>query len=221
MHNQRMFSLAAIAGILGATVLLTGIALSIAFYRGPSREPYSLLNHFISELGWARHTHMAWAFNGSLIVGAVLLAPLVYALGRSVGTRLGRAGAGTGLFTLLAGAAVGLVPMDHLRPHLAVALIFFLGWLAMACAFTMAFWLDGAGRFPHHLVVAGALSVVLCAVFLALPKGRVLTAFEHPETLQRPRVWLLAVAEWAVFGSMVAWMMLAARWLWERRRADV
>ena len=213
--SSRTAALAAIAALLGAAIVLSGIAVAIAAYNECNRVPYCFLNHFISELGWARISPMAWAFNGAIVLGDLLFAPLLYALGRHVGTRLGYAGMGLGFFTVLAGAAVGILPLDHVKPHLSAAVLFFLGWLGTVSLFTIAFQ---TGKFPRHLVIAGIVAILLCAVFLALPKSDVLKAIEHPATFRRPPVWWLAVVEWAVFVSMLVWMIITARFLWRTTR---
>ena len=78
-HNYAYLRLA------GATLVIFCSLVAALFYIGPDWEPYSLLNHFISELGEVGVFPLAWLFNLGLIAGGLLLIPFSLGLGLSLG----------------------------------------------------------------------------------------------------------------------------------------
>ena len=70
-----------LSGFLALTVLVAGALTTAIPYRGKEGESYSVLNHFISELGEVGVSAFALLFNTSLILGGLALA--VFMLGLS------------------------------------------------------------------------------------------------------------------------------------------
>nr|MBN1229909.1 hypothetical protein [Anaerolineae bacterium] len=52
-----------LAGFAGSGIILLGCLISGLAYTGRTGESYSLLNHFISELGELRYSELALVFN--------------------------------------------------------------------------------------------------------------------------------------------------------------
>jgi hypothetical membrane protein len=79
LQNPTLFQILSFAGaasaILGA--LIAGLA-----YRGRQNERYSILNHFISELGEVGISRLAWVFNLGLILCGLCLLPASLSLDR-------------------------------------------------------------------------------------------------------------------------------------------
>lgn len=50
-------------GLAGAALVAACSLAAALAYAGPDGEPYSLLNHFISELGEVGVSPLAWLFN--------------------------------------------------------------------------------------------------------------------------------------------------------------
>ena len=71
-------------GWMGSLVILLGSLLSGLVYSGKSSEKYSILNHYISELGEIGVAKRAWAFNTGMIVGGTLFLPFIAGLGLSL-----------------------------------------------------------------------------------------------------------------------------------------
>ena len=98
------------SGSSGVALILLGAIASGLSYQGRTGEPYSLLNHFVSELGDTRYAARAWAFNAGLLLGGLLLT--VFMLGVTARVRgsfrylFGLAA----LITGVAGTLVGLLP---------------------------------------------------------------------------------------------------------------
>ncbi len=59
----------------GTGVNVLAVACAGLSYRDTTGERYSLLNHFISELGELAVSRGAWAFNGSLALAGLLFLP--------------------------------------------------------------------------------------------------------------------------------------------------
>ena len=85
-------------------------------YRGKAGERFSLLNHFISELGEVGVSRGAWAFNGGLALTGLLLLPFVVHLGIVLGGVLGWGGAFFAAAATGGVAAVGIFPMNNRKP---------------------------------------------------------------------------------------------------------
>ena len=75
------------SGAAGAGIILAGSLVAALFYRGRLGEAYNPLNHFVSELGEVGISAAAWAFNGGLLIGGVLLVVFLLGLRRRIGGR--------------------------------------------------------------------------------------------------------------------------------------
>ena len=103
-----------ITGLAGAGISALGMLVAAFGYTGRTGERYSLLNHFISELGELAYSDLAWAFNGGLFLGGLLLT--IFMLGTAVhlGGWFGYIFGLAGFITGVSGALVGIFPMDNL-----------------------------------------------------------------------------------------------------------
>jgi len=197
-------------GVLGALAIASGVLLATSFHQGS----YSVFNHFISELGWLKHSKMAWPFGACLFLGGLLCAPAVWRTGMSLGTRCGMAGAALGAFAALSGAAVGLVPMDWIVPHTVVAFMYFSGWLLASLLFAASLLRgreDKAGRALGLLCLASSLAslaFIAVAAYVGaqlVPSGDLKLFLSVLESYQRPDYWPVAIMEWLVLASSGAW----------------
>ena len=75
--------LAACAGIVGAGAIGIGSVVTAIVYRGADGEPYSPLNHFVSELGELAQSELAGVFNAGLMVGGICFAVFMSGLAAS------------------------------------------------------------------------------------------------------------------------------------------
>ena len=57
------------AGLIGSGAIALGSLLTALAYHGRAGEAYSVLNHFVSELGEVGVAPLAWAFNTGLFLG--------------------------------------------------------------------------------------------------------------------------------------------------------
>jgi hypothetical membrane protein len=206
--------LASRAGIVGASVIGVSSFAAAAVYRSADGEPYSPLNHFVSELGELGQSALAGVFNLGLIVGGVCFAVFMSGLAASRPGWLRLLAGGVGVVAGFGGALVGVFPMNHLAQHSLAAMTFFnLGWIAVGLA-SLDFVVTRDPRFPRWLALVGLVTVAAFIGFLR-ELGTNTTAsgrLASPEV--RPEVWALTTLEWLTIACIVGWVLLVgASWL--------
>lgn len=200
-------------GLTGSGVITLGIMISALAYRGRRGERYSLLNHFISELGEAGVSPAAWAFNTGMILGGLLLVFFILGLGQALGGVLGLLSLLAGLTATLSAALVGVFPMNNLKPHVWAAMTYFRSGLVMVVLFGVAILFQP----PQAQVISpwanllSLLAVACYASFLFLSGHKssddeVAVNLDPSVVPERPRIWLLTVLEWSVFFSTMIWL---------------
>lgn len=203
-----------VVGLLGCLLAVAGALIAGTAYRGKQGEPYSLLNHFISELGERCVSKRAWAFNWGLILCGILLLPATINLGLTLQSLWAKIGMVFGLITALSLSLVGVFSMDRLKPHGIAAVTFFRAGLLMVFFFTLAFAFQPVDYqvFPRWLALAGLPAIVAFATFLVLMGKASKTKDQplEPEERKRPRVWRMAISEWAIFVTIVFWFLMSA-----------
>jgi hypothetical membrane protein len=206
--------LAACAGILGGAAIGAGSVVTAAVYRGKHGQPYSPLNHFVSELGELAQSDLARVFNASLIVGGLCFAVFMsgFAASRPGGLRL--LAGGVGVVAGVGGSFVGVFPMDFARHHGIAATTFFnLGWIAVGLA-SVDLMVNRDPRFPRWLAVVGAATVAAFIGFLREQAAYAVAIRNGADPEARPAVWALTALEWLTIIGIVGWVMLVgASWL--------
>jgi hypothetical membrane protein len=142
-------------GLIGVAIALGASLLTAIAYSGPDGEPYSPINHTVSELGERGVSELAWFFNTALIAGGILIA--LYMAGRALAAA-DRGGRGFGILGVVAGlsmALVGVFPVHFIEGHLVAAMLAFLSILVAAIWF--AAW-DFLGSAPYPRWLAGSRS---------------------------------------------------------------
>ena len=157
------------AGIVGTAILASGITLAIRAHTNDPANPFLLRNRFVSELGWVARSPLARVFNVSITLGALLFAPVLHALRSRSRTRLGLLAERLGIASIVAASGVGLCPMDKLKPHFVVTLIFFCTWPVAVALFTIVFWRDRTSRESKLLVPVGVDALHSCLLLLIWP----------------------------------------------------
>ncbi len=201
-------------GLVGVAIIVLAIVYSSLRYRGKQGERFSLLNHFISELGERGVSQGAWAFNAGLILGGVAATVFVIGLGIAFGSVLGWLGTVAGIVTTLGVTAVGIFPMDNLNAHVVAASTYFRAGLAMVFFFGLAILFQPAGRtfVPAMTNLLSLLAFLAYGSFLLLPAmkkpgPKPANPLDPQQVTERPKIWALPVLEWAVFFSTVAWLL--------------
>lgn len=199
-------------GIVGCALIVVAVLIAGIIYRGNQGEPYSPLNHYVSELGRQGFSQGAWIFNAAMIASGVMFIPFVIGLGLKLGSRWGYAGmiAGIGAGAMCAG--VGIFPMNHLSGHIFSAVWFFRLGLLTVSLFGIAILLQkrGAERIPKAAAAVSLLAALAYASFIVL--GRLddatgMTTLNPDIFASRPGFWLMPFLEWLVFASTVLWFL--------------
>jgi hypothetical membrane protein len=202
-----------IFGFAGTGLVILAVFYPALVYRGKGGERYSLLNHFISELGEVGVSRGAWFFNTGLLLGGLALLPYIIGLGISFGSLLGWLGTTAGIIAVLGVAAVGIFPMNNLKPHTIAAMTYFRAGLVMVLFFGLAILFQSAGRrvFPPAANLLSLLAFLAYGTFLTLPgirakKEKPANPLDPEQRPERPQIWALPALEWMVFFSTIAWL---------------
>ena len=205
-------------GLAGSLFIIISMLIAGLVYRGKQDEEYSILNHFISELGEVGVSRLAALFNWGLIVGGLVLIPFLVGMGLALGSLWGKIALIVGIWTALSCAAVGIFPMNHMKSHSWVAMSYFRSGLVTVLLFSIAVFTQSPEFeiIPKLSNLAGLLSVMCYAVFLFIsdtskkkdePEREVLDPETYPE---RQRFSRITILEWAVFFSTVLWFLILA-----------
>ena len=202
--------------VAGTLFSVTSIALSMVFHAPHGVPAYSLLNHFVSELGWSKHAHGAWLFNLGVAVAGAAWIPLLWEMGRHIGTVLGRVAGASGAITALAGSLVGLFPMNRIVPHLAIAGIYFSLLPVTMVLFDLAFLRSGERQEARWPIRASFIVLLAWLAFTVSPKDFLIYALQHLDTVVRPAVWGLALLEWTLLLAVGLWMLACTAYMVRR-----
>jgi len=199
-------------GLLGTGLIILGIGTSALRYQGQRAERFSLLNHFISELGEVGISPTANLFNLGMILGGLTLLPYMIGLGFWFDSLAGWLGSATGVVAVLAVVAVGIFPVNNLTAHIRAAMTYFRTGLIMVLFFALAIIFQPAGHkpIPQAANVLSLLAFIPYAGFLFLSGRRYnqnqAEALDPHMESERPRISLLAILEWAVFFTTILWL---------------
>ncbi len=199
-------------GLGGSVLIAAAVCVTAAFYVGKERERYSLLNHFISELGELGVSRLAPVFNSALSAGGLLFIPFLVGLGLRLDNAWGFAGLAAGLCASGASIALGLMPMNKLEPHTKTSGVFFWLGLLTILLFSVAVFVQPAGRqaVPPAVNIFSGPAVLAYAGFLAWGAYKYFTGekrdiYSPSVSAVRPRVWPLAMLEWGVLIATLLW----------------
>lgn len=200
-------------GFAGPGLITLAILYSALRYRGKRNERFSLLNHFISELGELGVSPAARVFNAGLTLGGLALLPYVIWLGLVFRSLPGWLGSAAGVVAGLSVSAVGIFPMNRLSPHGRAAMTYFRAGLLMVGFFGLAILLQRPATImvPQAANLLSLLAVACYASFLVLltrtsPEEKPTDQLDPEMIPERPRAWALAILEWAVFFSTILWL---------------
>jgi len=206
-------SMLRIFGFTGTGLILLAVILPLFFYHGKQGERFSMLNHYISELGEVGVSRAAWIFNTGLILAGLVMLPYVVGLGSAFSSLLGWLGTAAGITAVLGVAAVGVFPMNNLQAHTIAATTYFRAGLVMVFFFGLAIFFQTGGKtgVPQSANSLSLIAFLAYAAFLLWPltKKKEPEQAEPPDPLQepeRPRVLALPTLEWLVFFSTILWL---------------
>lgn len=204
-------------GIIGVAIIAIASIVTAMGYTGLMGEPYSILNHFISELGFVKSSRLAWVFNSGLIVGSPIIGIFLVGTRVTLPSRMGGLGRLVGIGTAVGGALVGVFPADvNIWGHIVAAMTFFVGGCVTVGILSIAILRQKEIRVSKWLSVLGAAVMLSFALFLAI--GFRAPAGEESDFTQimlmmattRPEFMLAAFLEWIPLLGVLAWICLTA-----------
>lgn len=203
-----------IFGVLGCVVITTVIISAAAVYRGVNGQHYSLLNHYISELGEVGVSRRAQVFNIGMMLAGLLFIPFTLGLGLTIDNLWGLLGSLAGLWAGVSCFLVGVFPMNNLTPHSRVAISYFRAGLVTILFFSIALFTQAPGSTVNATWtrLAGIPAIFSYASFLALSLGKKPPADAEPPgdvavVQERPRYLLAPTLEWLVFITTIFWFL--------------
>jgi len=201
-------------GIMGAVIGFVFILSATIGYVGRSGEPYSMLNHFISELGELGVSHLAWLFNLGLILAGFVFLPFLIGLGLYIENKIAKIALVFGIISAIAIILVGFFPMNYLLPHYLAAMTFFFGGMITVAVFTIAIFFQEDAKIPKTFIIPGLITIFTFIYFLFfIDVGDLSTIFTS-----RPDILLIAIFEWVVYFAIIGYMLLVAVYVFLKER---
>jgi hypothetical protein len=185
-------------------------------YRGKQGEAYSPLNHFISELGEAEVSRLAWAFDLGLILSGISLIGASISLGLMLPGLLSKLGMMAGVIRSIALVLIGRHFPDEQNSTLrACGNDLFPIWLTDDAVYQPCDW-AAAGKCPGDTKGLqpgwAAGDSVLCQ--LLGDDGQIKKERDNNplslEDMERPKIWTKAIEEWSIFITIVIWFLVIA-----------
>jgi hypothetical membrane protein len=211
MPKENTFhKISAICGIAGCMVMVACVWAASFPYTGMYDETYSPINHYISELGDRRFSEWAALFNVGLMFSSSLL--LVFSIGFTLQfSRWQKHVIGVlGLSTSISCFLVGAFPVDDLKPHILVAMVFFHSALVLVFLNTAITLFTKQPILPKWTISLGAVTAVAFAAFVISPSDLLREWVKDPKHFIRPEVWIQPILEWACFYSIILWILIMA-----------
>ncbi len=199
-------------GIIGCLIIGVGCIIAAAGFAGYQGEPYSLLNHFISELG-SSESATKWAFNYGLMVGAPAI--LIFLVGTRIllHSRIADLGRIMGIVTGIGGFLVGVFPGD-VDPvaHAYSGQMFFFGGTAAVGILSIAIARQTKVVLDKWLAIIGLVVVASFSIYLGYIFTNSLAVVAETSALaeSRPAIMPSAYLEWLPLIGVLAWLFLSA-----------
>jgi hypothetical membrane protein len=197
-------------GVAGSALVAACSLLAALAYSGRAGERFSLLNHFVSELGEVGVSPLAWLFNLGLIAGGLLILSFSIGLGLALPGISAKLGMLAGIVTAVSLAGVGLFPMNNLDPHVFAAMTYFRLGLVTVFFFGIAVHLQPRGsilidRRANLVSLLAFLSYAAFLIYIQVGPSLDASPLDPSWQSSRPEVWPLAVLEWVIFFSTLVW----------------
>ena len=166
-------------GFAAVVIGLLGVILPEAVYQGRDGEKYSVLNHFISELGERGVSRWAWIFNLCIFLCGVAVMVATVSLGLGLPGFWAKLGLLFGVVTGVGMMMIGIFPMDNIKPHATAAVTFFRGGLLMVSAFSLAIFLTVSpknrswSRWTGVRITSGALRTFVASSLPPSPISKI------------------------------------------------
>jgi hypothetical membrane protein len=204
-------------GLLGCGIISACCVITAIGFTGYVNEGYSLLNHFISELGMYTESPLSWVFNVGLIIGAPLIMVFLVGMRTIMTSKIATLGAIIGIATGVGGFFVGIFPADvNLGGHGIAAMTFFFGGAVTVFVISIAIARQKEIKLAKWLTIVGMVDSA-CFVLFLVDVFSVSTGVSNMSSMgaalasARPApFWSIPFLEWLPMIFMLAWLFLAA-----------
>jgi len=198
-------------GIIGSVIGLVFILAPQLFYTGTLGEPFSMFNHYVSELGELGVSEFAMMFNLGLMLAGLFFIPFMIGLGLYLENTVGKIAAIFGAFSALSIYLVGIYPMNNAVMHGITAISFFLSGLIMTVLWSFAILTQKNVKIPKVFSLGGFINAAIFALFLYGPWEGVGAV--------RPEFSMSVTLEWAIYFAIVGYMFILALYVWRKERS--
>jgi hypothetical protein len=202
----RVEKLLSYVAFVSVIVIVVGSILTSFVYTGEAGEAYSMLNHYISELGELSQSEWAPIFNSSLIIGGIGLTFFMILLGINLRHWFAWIASAVGVYAGINCTLVGFIPMDTIQPHYKVAMDFFFYGMISVGLYSMYFLFFSRGKHPKFLAIPGMIAAASFASFLYLPSS----TLQPIPAADRPPFLLITFLEWMIFITVLIWVVVVA-----------
>jgi hypothetical membrane protein len=197
-------------GIIGSIIGLVFILTPQLFYTGTMGEPFSMFNHYVSELGELGVSEFAMMFNIGMMLAGLFFIPFMIGLGLYLENIIGKIAALVGAFSALSINLVGIYPMNNAIMHGITALSFFLSGLIMTVLWSFAILAQKNVKIPKIFSLGGFITAAIFALFLYGPWEGVGAV--------RPEFSMRITLEWAIYFAIIGYLFGLALYVWRKER---
>jgi hypothetical protein len=215
-------------GFIGSGLILISFLVAALPFSDRLGRSYSIFTFFVSELGEMGRSVLAPVFNTGLFLGGLALLAFMTGLRRYFMSPAGRLGVITGTLSAACAAMVGVLPMNILYPHFAVAMGFFYGGMVTVFLFTAAIMNGDGASFPRWTAVPGIAVLFAFGLFHFATTGtfNFRTIFSIRDFIDivpiiRPHsFWAMAFYEWLAVLAMNAWVIMMSLIMWRKKAGE-
>jgi hypothetical membrane protein len=205
--SKRQFPLWGITGSLVGLVFILGAQIP---YTGRYGEPFSMLNHFVSELGELGVSEFAFLFNSGMILAGLVFIPFMLGLGLYMDNIVSKIAGAVGVFSAVSIFLVGIFPMNYLAEHSMAAMSFFFSGMIMLGLWTVAILLQKQVKIPKAFSLGGVINFVIFFLFLYGPWESV------GDLSTRPDIWMVPTLEWGIYFAIVGYLLVLSIFVWKK-----
>ncbi len=207
--SERHFPLWGIGGSVVGLVFILGAQVP---YSGRYGEPFSMLNHFVSELGELGVSEFALLFNSGMIIAGLIFIPFMIGLGLYMDNIVSKIAGTVGVFSALSIFLVGIYPMNYLAEHSMAAMSFFFSGMIMVGLWTIAILLQKQAKIHKGFSLGGVINFVIFFLFLYGP-------WDSVEDLStRPDIWMVPTLEWGIYFAIVGYLFALSVFVWNKEK---
>lgn len=207
--SERRFPLWGISGSVVGLVFVLGAQIP---YTGEYGEPFSMLNHFVSELGELGVSEFAFLFNSGMILAGLIFIPFMIGLGLHMDNIVSKIAGAVGVFCAVSIFFVGIFPMNYIAEHTMAAMSFFFSGMIMVGLWTIAILLQKQAKIHKGFSFGGVINFVIFLLFLYGP-------WESVEDLStRPDIWMVPTLEWGIYFAIVGYLLVLSVFVWNKEK---